>query len=687
MSIAGWVRHAGVLAWIAYFVVPTDVGSLVHGLPLGPVEGAALLALAWLAARAAVPRHAWIAVIVILVSATSAALIPGTGGFRARYFANADAGGEPERSTEFKDHSFTRVDRKLDFALGANEFPLAFFNDIARFNFQDPSGPRRRYLEFSATWSGQFWVARGSRTLYLDAPDSSAQLFVDGVGAASVTPDTDTSEVTLPLEEGWHRLDLAFSSPYGAPRQFSAGELTTSGRRPFSDADVWTQRVRPWQVTVMRLLRLAKTASDGVGLGWLAWSFAINFWSLLGGVARETGAWRQRARVAPLLAVVAGVEALVHAWPWSRQFMVMRGGDDPMTYEWYSRDILFNGILMNGGAPAGQGEPFYYQALYPYFLAAVHALSGEGMFGVLLIQRLLVAFAVWMMVRIAVEIAGDEVWPGALVAGSIFAVWKYWPIAADLLNESLYVPLLVAWAALAVRLYQAPSTARALATGMVGAVAAMTRSTSLLAWPLVFGACWRAWPGGSRRRAWLVALVLSSVAVFSLIAARNWIVAHEFALTSSEFGVTLLGGNEPPPGLVMDPGRSAQYARLGLSEPTARVVEYAIAAPGGFFLHQVRKTLFALGVYEPYAPGWGYSPIYIVGSLLAAFGIVWAVRTGRVPPMAAALPALIAASQFVAVVGVYPKSERLILPIYALLVPYAGIAIARVTTAAWPRTG
>ena len=65
----------------------------------------------------------------------------------------------------------------------------------------------------------------------------------------------------------------------------------------------------------------------------------------------------------------------------------MVAGDDPMIYEGYARDILFNGILMNGGAPLGQGEPFYYQAFYPYFLAASHAIFGEGFFGVLFLQR------------------------------------------------------------------------------------------------------------------------------------------------------------------------------------------------------------------------------------------------------------------------------------------------------------
>ena len=60
------------------------------------------------------------------------------------------------------------------------------------------------------------------------------------------------------------------------------------------------------------------------------------------------------------------------------QVMMLVGGDDTMTYEGYARDILLNGILMSGGQPLGQGEPFYYQAFYPYFLAAMHACSAKA---------------------------------------------------------------------------------------------------------------------------------------------------------------------------------------------------------------------------------------------------------------------------------------------------------------------
>ena len=353
-----------------------------------------------------------------------------------------------------------------------------------------------------------------------------------------------------------------------------------------------------------------------------------------------------------------------------------------MTYEWYSRDILINGILMNFGAPLGEGEPFYYQALYPYFLAAVHALFGEGVFGVILVQRLLVGLTVWVIVKIAVEIAGEDAWPGALACGIVFAIWKQGPIAADLLNESLYAPLLVTWVAAVLLACRTPAMHRALGTGALGAFTAMARSTALLAWPAVFFVCWRRWRLINNRPAQFGALVLISVAIFSLMAARNWIVAGQFAMTSSGMGVTLLGGNEPAREIAIDlPARGALYERLGFNESTAQVVEFAIVTPKAFALHQGRKALFALGFYEPYAPGWGYSPINVAMWMLAIGGLAVALRAGRVPPLLIATPAMVAVSQFVAVVLVYPKSERLILPIYALLVPYAGIAIAGAASA------
>ena len=201
MSRVAFFRHASLFVWIAYFVVPSDAGGLVGGIPLGPLEAIALL-------------------------------------------TNADATGPHERSGENRDPTFTRIDRRLDFATDGRELPLAFFNDTARFNFHDPQGPRRRQLAFAADWSGQWWANEGAHTLYLEAPESHSQLFIDGVPVASVTPTGGPTEVNLPLAVGWHRLDLTFSSPYGAPRRFSAGEVRNGVRRPFDAAGVVTQRLR-----------------------------------------------------------------------------------------------------------------------------------------------------------------------------------------------------------------------------------------------------------------------------------------------------------------------------------------------------------------------------------------------------------------------------------------------------------
>jgi hypothetical protein len=113
------------------------------------------------------------------------------------------------------------------------------------------------------------------------------------------------------------------------------------------------------------------------------------------------------------------------------------------------------------------------------------------------------------------------------------------------------------------------------------------------------------------------------------------------------------------------------YQRFGIGELTATVIEYAVTAPGLFAQNMARKAVFALGFYEPYAPGWGYSPVYIAVWTSAVAGLVLAWRSQR--SIVVLLPALIALTQYIAVVIVYPKGERLIVPIHTLLVPYSAI--------------
>jgi hypothetical protein len=297
------------------------------------------------------------------------------------------------------------------------------------------------------------------------------------------------------------------------------------------------------------------------------------------------------------------------------------------------------------------------------------------MFGVLFLQRILVALTAVFLTRIAMKLRGDAIWPIALLISTLFVWWKFAPIAADLLNESIYIPLLAAWTASLITLCVRPQLRLATKTGILAGLTAIARSTSVLAWPIIWPALFWQMRGRRVRTKVIATLVACSLAVFSLVATRNWLVSHRFVLASTEFGVTLAGGNLPPEGLLIDPStRRRVYESFGVDGYTAQTIEYAIVAPGSFAANLGRKALFALGVYEPYAPGWGYSPVYITVWVSAIVGLSAALRSAVVPLVPLLLPLTIALTQFAAVVLVYPKGERLILPIYILLVPYAAIA-------------
>jgi len=667
------ITRIRLLIWIAYLVVPSE-GGFLNGLPLGRIDTLGLLLVLWIAAHGVRLRGAAVAAVVLAAAAITFTAIPGEAGLYARYFSTAVPGGAHERSTEYHDPAYTRVDERLDFARGARDFPLAFFNDQARFNFMRAGEPERKYLAFAVAWNGWLWAKQGSHTFYLHAPAETAEVAVDTSPILRAAPASGDQTITINLSGGWHRLHVTMSSPYGSSREFSAGEINDGHRRPFDTLTTRTKRIDDRQMILASVVRIVKSTADLVLLAWLSGVAALL-------LLRHAGELWQRRLAAPGAAIAtfiaaAAVEGMRFAWPWAERLMVQTGGDDPMTYETYSRDILLNGPLMNGGLPLFQGEPFYYQPLYPYFLAAAHFVFGEGMFGVVFLQRVLVALTAVFLTRIAMRIRGDAIWPVALIVSTLFVFWKFAPIAADLLNESIYIPLLVAWTASVVALCLNPSAGCAAATGVLGGLAAMARSTSVLSWAIVWPAIFMT---ARRRRARILGTVaVCSVALFSSIAIRNWVVSHRFVPVSTEFGVTLAGGNLPPEGLEINTApRRELYKRFGLDGYTAQTIEYAISAPGSFAANLGRKALFALGFYEPYAPGWGYSPVYITVWLSAAFGIAIALRSPAVPFIPLLLPLAIALTQFVAVVLVYPKGERLILPIHVLLVPYATIACER----------
>jgi hypothetical protein len=650
--------------WAAYFIIPSDAGGLVGGLPLGPIEAAALLAIGWLAIYGGRLPLAPAAAAVIIVTTAAGLAIPGTNGFRARYFVSLDATGAPERSGPF-DGAYTRVDKALHFEPGGHELPLNFFNDNSRFSYFQVRPRERTQLEFSVRWSGVWLVPEGVNTVYADAPGATGEVFVDGrkvSGAVSLAP-------------GWHRLDVALSSPYGASRKFSAGTVRDGMFVPFDSSEVVTQQIREWQMTAAFWLRIARALFDVAALVIVIGTLATSLWKTIATLRLPATDRERREQAVALFAAVAAIDAWRVAWPWATRVMTLVGGDDTLTYETFARDILFNGILMSGGKPLGEGELFYYQAFYPYFLAGTHAVFGEFMFGAVLVQRLLAAFAIIKLVEITIRYTSERAWIVALPVITAFIGWKFWHIAGQPLNESLYVPLLVASAAATIRLCDGPKAGNAIWTGVLSGFTAITRSTALLAWAVVWPATWPAIGARSTRVRVLAIVIASFLAVFSLPAIRNWIVAGVPAPIPTEGAITLLGGNEPPAGLAIDPERRPLYQRFGISDITATVIEYAIQEPWLFTKNLGRKTLFVLGFHELYAPGWGYSPVYILAWTTALAGIFMTVTRRQGSLWTVLIPAIISLTQFIAIVIVYPKGERLIVPVHIMLLPYSAAAL------------
>ena len=65
-------RKIALLIWAAYFIIPNEAGGLVAGLPLGPVEAAALIAIGWLAIFGGTLPLAPLAAAVMIVTTAAA---------------------------------------------------------------------------------------------------------------------------------------------------------------------------------------------------------------------------------------------------------------------------------------------------------------------------------------------------------------------------------------------------------------------------------------------------------------------------------------------------------------------------------------------------------------------------------------------------------------------------------------
>ena len=692
---------AAIGLWIAYVVSPVPGWGLFGGRPLGVLSTVALAAMCWLAfagsgspepfaprlsarsAKALAGRgsielpYVVGAALLLKIALGTLGLVPR--GFEARYYANAAFSGPVESGTESPAAGITRIDHRLRFGRPrAPDVPLAFVNEL-RFNYYKDTDPERTALPFSVAWQGMWHVtAPGLQQLYVHAPGGAVFITVGNAFSTRLNAsDSWTGEVTLPA--GFHRIAVGWAVPQGGARRFEAGRLAGGREEPFGDSTIVRRRSGPLALAIDSIVRGLSRTLDALLFAWLMLQVArtlANTWSRL----RTTC----EARDAVALAWLAGIaDGLVFALPSFARMVTLSGGDDWLTYESDARDIALHGLWMNEGAALGHGTAFYWQPLYSYFLAACHWIFGDGLFGVFFVQRLLVAATVIALWRTAALLFDETVGAAALVTAIVVAYEKLAGWSGVLLTETLFTPLVCVWVYLLVRLALESDPRRlAIVAGLVGGLATLTRSTLLLGWVIVVSLLAIAIPRQRHRLPTIVLLVSTMVAVSSLATVRNWVVAHQVVLIASEGPIVLFLGNSPPP-LTTPPAYKTRYDRLGIDPRVQAVAEYARQQPKAFARGLWRKARFTLGWFEAMLPGAGRSLFYI-GVWISAFAGMVLLR--RIQPRSlplAAIPLLLALSHFAAVVVFQPHvyGDRLIMPLYVLLVPFAALPVAAIAQA------
>jgi tetratricopeptide (TPR) repeat protein len=232
----------------------------------------------------------------------------------------------------------------------------------------------------------------------------------------------------------------------------------------------------------------------------------------------------------PLLAVavLALVVRLVYLWQVSQApFFHLRLGDAAAYHDWALRIVGGN----------WRGDSVFYQApLYPYFLAGVYALFGDGAAMVRFIQAIIGSLSCVLLAAAGMALFGRR----GVVAGVLLAIYPAAIFLDGLFDKTTLVSfftvtLLYLLAARHVRL-------REFFAGMVLGVLALTRENALLlVLPVLL---WFLIAERHSRPALTAAAFLAGCALVLLpVGARNYVVGGEFHLTTSQFGPNFYIGN------------------------------------------------------------------------------------------------------------------------------------------------
>ncbi len=360
------------------------------------------------------------------------------------------------------------------------------------------------------------------------------------------------------------------------------------------------------------------------------------------------------------------------------------------------------------------GKQAFFQApLYPYFLAFGYSVVGRDLILVRVIQMLLGACSCVLLARATRTFFSPKV---GWLAGYLLALYGpalFFDGIVQKASLDLFLTTgLLYWLA---RAEERSERRFVFAAGVTLGCLALTRENSLIWLPSLL--VWFAWRGRDRvrevARQRLAPLFLGTALVLTPVALRNWYVADQFVLTSSQFGQNFyIGNNEDADGTYrslrfghggaeaerQDATEIAEAAlgrKLGPAEVshywTARAQQFIRNDPGKWLRLLLKKSLLVFNreeladsdeprVYED--DSWlleALSSVFSFRNLLplALVGIFLTRRKSEPRVLHVLWPTLAASTALFFVFARYRY------PLVPLLLPFAGAAIVELRALAW----
>jgi len=310
---------------------------------------------------------------------------------------------------------------------------------------------------------------------------------------------------------------------------------------------------------------------------------------------------KERRTLLLAVAVLALILRLIYIWQISyAPFFHLRLGDAAEYHEWALRIV--------GGD--WRGERVFYQApLYPYFLAAVYSVFGDGVAMVRFIQAVIGAGSCVLLAAAGISLFGR--W-GA-IAGALLAIYPSAIFLDGLLEKTAVVTF---FTAALLCLIAGRIKFREFLVGVVLGLLALSRENALLlAIPVLL------WFVIAERRPRAAAAFLVGCALVLLpVGLRNYAVGGEFHLTTSQFGPNFYIGNHAGANGLYDPlvpghgsvaderadatriAEEAEGRTLSAGEVssywTSRALEFIRAQPGAWLQQLARKLALTYNAVE-----------------------------------------------------------------------------------------